>query len=225
MRQKEAEEHQALTVQRHLRAIAETWPALLQQLPSSSAPDQARGKRTKRAASPIPINAHVSDVIAEITEWTVFLARVLMDETDWTPASTDTPDLLRQIADERVGHFTAHPDEALALGVADDAERLAKLARTTAYPSGRRKIPLNIACIEHGTSDLGERIPCTGSLYTVLVPDESIGDFICDQDPAHRMTPLQWQRSQKRDPIRDRDLDALLHHGRVRYTSDGSVGA
>lgn len=218
-------EHPSITVQRDMLAIVDAWPALLARLPRGGTVEHHAGKRTKRAGAPIPIDAHVSDVIGEVTEWVVFLARVLMDETDWTPEQTDTPDLLREIAETRVGHFTEHPDEAWAPGIADDAARLAKLVRTTAYPSGRRKIPLNIACIEHGTSDLGERIPCTGKLWTHLVPDERIEDFVCDVDPMHRMTPLQWNRSQRRDPVRDRDLDALLHGGRLRHTSDGSMGA
>lgn len=216
------EQHGALTVQRHMRDITDLWPELHAALAGGGSPDSA-GVHTV-PSSRMPINAHVSDVIAEIDAWVHFLARVLLDETDWLPASDRTADILDDIATNRVGHFTEHTDEGIREATADDAKRLAKLALNTARPSGRRKIRLGTPCLEHGTTDLGERIVCTGEYTTVLDPSETIGDLVCSKDPAHRMTPLEWQRAQRHDPARDRDMDALLYGGQITHRSE-KVGA
>ena len=210
-------EHDSLTVQRHMREITDLWPELHAALAGRSSGDNA-GVHTV-PGSRMPINAHVSDVIAEIDAWVTFLARVLIDETNWLPASDRTRDILDDIATNRVGHFTEAEDEGLRECVADDAARLAKLARNTARPTGRRKIRLGTPCLEHATTDLGERVPCTGEYTTILDPSETISDLVCSKDASHRMTPLEWQRAQRHDPARDRDMDALLYGGRITHRS------
>jgi hypothetical protein len=154
----------------------------------------------------------------------VFLARVLIDETDWTPGSYDTAAMLRDIADNRIGHFTAHEDDGIREAVTEDAARIARLVHKTARPSNTRTIRLGIPCLEHGTSDLGERVVCTGQYATQLDAGERISDLVCTQDPMHRMTPLEWQRSQRHDPARERDMDALLFGGRMVHISERMAG-
>lgn len=216
-----AAERAALTVQRDMREIADLWPELVQRVQRGGTPDgNSGGNRPKRTAAPTPINEGVVDVMTEISEWAVFLARVLIDETDWAPGNHDTPAILHAIATQRVGHFTSHEDTELARAVTEDAARLAKLARNTARPTGRRTIQLNIPCLEHDTTDLGERTICTGQYATTLTPGERIGDFVCTKDASHRMTPLEWQRSQRHDPKQARDMDALVFGGQVRHVSE-----
>lgn len=219
-----AVEHAALAVQRDMRAIADQWPALVARLTGGGGGGGDRSGVRRPPGSKPPIDVHIADVTAEIQAWVTFLARVLIDETDWTPGSHDTAAILRSIADERTGHFTQHQDDGLAQSVLDDADRLAKLAHNTLNPTGRRTIRLGIPCLEHGTSDLGERVVCTGQYATVLSPDEAVGDMVCTQDSTHRMTPLEWQRSQRHDPQRARDMDALVFGGRVRHSSERMVG-
>src|SRR5690606_3002448 len=117
-------------------------------------------------AKPMPglvINESVSEATATITAWGHFLASVLLDEIyQAPPAGMDTPSLLTYIARERLGHFTAHPDEGLRLAFYDDVREHRELAQRHAYPSGRRWIPVHIACLEHTTTDVGERVPCPG---------------------------------------------------------------
>lgn len=213
-----AVEHAALTVQRDMQEIADLWPELTARLTGGSGGDQS-GVRRPPGSKP-PIDVHIADVTSEIQAWAVFLARVLIDETDWEPGNHDTPAILRAIATQRVGHFTAHEDTELAHAVTEDAARLAKLARNTARPTGRRTIQLNIPCLEHDTTDLGERAICTGQYATTLTPGERIGDFVCTKDTSHRMTPLEWQRSQRHDPKQARDMDALVFGGQVRHVSE-----
>lgn len=213
-----AVEHVALTVQRDMQEIADLWPELTARLTGGSGGDQS-GVRRPPGSKP-PIDVHIADVTSEIQAWAVFLARVLIDETDWAPGDHDTPAILHAIATQRVGHFTAHEDTELAHAVTEDAARLAKLARNTARPTGRRTIQLNIPCLEHDTTDLGERTICTGQYATTLTPGERIGDFVCTKDASHRMTPLEWQRSQRHDPKQARDMDALVFGGQVRHVSE-----
>lgn len=216
-----AVEHAALAVQRDMQEIAELWPELTARLSGGSGGDRS-GVRRPPGSKP-PIDVHIADVTSEIQAWVVFLAHVLLDETDWTCTDRDTAAILRSIATQRVGHFTAHQDTELAHAVTEDAARLAKLAHTTARPTGRRTINLDIPCLEHATTDMGERVICTGQYATSLVPGERIGDFVCTKDPQHRMTPLEWQRSQRHDPQRARDMDALIFGGQVRHISERAV--
>lgn len=213
-----AVEHVALTVQRDMQEIANQWPALIARLAGGSGGDKS-GVRRPPGSKP-PIDVHIADVTAEIQAWATFLARVLIDETDWAPGSHDTPAILRAIATQRVGHFTTHPDEGLAQSVTDDAARLNKLAHNTLNPTGRRTIRLGIPCLEHTTTDHGERTPCTGQYATVLDPTDRISDLVCTLDDTHRITPLEWQRSQRHDPQRARDMDALIYGGQVRHISE-----
>lgn len=109
------------------------------------------------------------------------------------------PDLLAQVA-QRVGHFAEHADAMLAMTFCDDAERLRKAVEAAAWPTGRRWVGIGARCVEHGTSDLGERIPCPGK-YRVLVDPEQpyrIPDIVCDQDREHRIDPVEWQRAYRR---------------------------
>lgn len=191
-------EHISITTARHLRETAEIWPELEDRLGGGG---KAEGEKISTQPGSKPtIDAHVADVMHQIQDWTVFLCRALMDETDWKPpAELDTPGLLRDIAKWRIGHFTEHEDEALRQAIIDDAEEYHSLALRTARPSGVRRIPLHVPCQEHGTTDQGERVACEGEYYALLKPWEStIPDMICTEDEEHRMTPLMWQRAQKR---------------------------
>lgn len=202
-------EHRAVALQRDIRAIVSMLPALNAALAGARGVDRS-GVRTPPASKP-PISVEVSAVIEEVHGWAIFLARVLIDEIEWVPpkpATTET--LLADIALARCGHFTEHPDEALALGVLDDARRLRHLVRRTIAPTGRRKIELGVACMDHGTSDLGERVACRGSYFTWLTPDEYLQDMICSHDPMHRMTPLEWQRAQRRGTFDKRAMEDLV---------------
>ncbi len=253
-------EHAALTVQRDMLTIADLWPELNARLvPGGDLDENTGGKHPKRTAAPIPISADIADVIAEVSDWANFLARVLMDETDWTPPTIvtcrmcsgrgvrlrqgrpvwcvlcdglglvpisaenaqETAALLRGVA-ARIGHFTEAADEQLRIAITDDAARLAKLVTQKARPEPKHTHRLGIPCLEHGTSDMGERIVCHGE-YTITIGTAGMAmDMICTQDKTHRLTPLEWQRAQRRDVARDRALDALVHM--PRHTSE-RIGA
>jgi hypothetical protein len=217
--------HPSVLATNDLWTIVGHWPELVARVARGGA-GQGEKVTSSRSAS-LPIDSYVVEVMAEIDAWAFFLARVLMDEVTvevpvpgpvrgtwaepWRPTDTSTAGLLRQIATERVGHFTEHSDEGLRLSFFDDAKRHADRAEKTARPSGRRKIRLGVRCIEHGTTELGERVPCRGQYATVLDPEaRGMADMVCEADQSHRMTPLEWQRGLRRGLIDQATVDALV---------------
>lgn len=202
----------ALDARDDMLAIADAWPDLLDRLGREQSRHGERVSGTRPVG--LSINELVSDTMREVDGWVHFLARVLMDELlePWVPRSTDTPDLLREIARERIGHFTHHADEALRIGFYDDAHRLRGLVTRRAYPTGKRVVPLHIPCTEHDTSDLGERVQCAGQFGIMLDPDRPgfIPDMVCSDDPTHRISPAEWQRASRRTAMDPTAAAALI---------------
>lgn len=169
----------------------------------------------------VPVNAHVVDVRLQLERWIHFLARWLMKEVTverwpgvpyaaeyrtpaepWAPPVTETAALAEHVAMWRIGHFTHHADEQLRLEFFDDLAEMHSLACRTAWPSGARWLRLGVPCPEHGTSDLGERVACTGEFRMFMRPGElELGDMVCSVDGEHRITPSEWQRAMRRRPI------------------------
>lgn len=191
-------QHSALNARDDLLAIADAWPVLEVRLAQQGQGDRS-GVRTAPGSKP-PGSLDIIDVMFELEAWVVFLAHVLRDETDWTPPSITTPDLLREIARFRVGHFTAHPDEMLRLAFQDEAQENRRKAESAAYPHGRRKIPLHVRCEWDDTSAEGEGVHCLGWYHATIDPEVTVGipDMVCDKDGTHRITPAEWQRASRR---------------------------
>ena len=191
--------HPSVLARYDILAIVDMWPELTARVAAGGGAKDSSGIASPTKVAPLPVRVDVVDVVSEVDQWATFLARALMEETDWEPQGTSTPALLRQIA-QRVGHFTEHEDEMLALAFCDDAERLRALVLKTARPSGRRSIRIGAKCWEHGTSDLGERVACRGNLTVLADPERAnvVPDVVCDQDSAHRIDPTTWQRAWRR---------------------------
>lgn len=220
-----------------LETIADAWTVLEKLVAAGSTPGSGAGK----PASRVPIDAHVADVRTELALWVRFLARVLMEEVTverwpgvpwallhrvaepWAPPTLDTGLLVRHIATERIGHFLHHEDQHLRIEFLDDAERLAGLARRTAWPSGARWLRTGVLCAEHGTSDLGERVACTGEYRVHMLPGQDVmPDMVCSEDQEHRITPLEWQRAERRKPM---DVQAAAKFARTLRLADGRISA
>jgi len=208
-------QHSALDARDDMLAIADTWPDLLDRLgrEDPSAPD-GMPKQVNRTPG-LVINEAVSDAMRQITAWAHFLARVLMDETDWTPPpGAGTPRMIAAIARECIGHFTAHPDQGMRLAFHDDARAMRELAEQNAYPSGRKWVRVHVACLEYATTAAGERTPCPGGYRVLLDPEKPglIPDMVCERDGSHTISPLDWQRAARKsgyDPSRIRERLAM----------------
>lgn len=209
MRRDPHDEHPAITTARHLTATANTWPDLVRALtPAPRTP--GAGRVTGTSGRPLPINTHVHDVMTDISQWVYFWARNLHNETDWTlpPNPLDTPALLRALA-LRVGHFVEHPDQLIAQAFIDEADDVRHKAERTAHPTGARRIPVHVPCLER---------PCPGQYTVLLQPDRDwrIPDLVCNRDHHHRITPAEWQKLERRRPADPSAARALLT--RIRGT-------
>lgn len=186
--------HRALDARDDMLAIAAAWPDLLARLgrEGSSAIDGMPRPASRTVG--LVINERVSETMREVRDWTMFLTRVLVDEAKWTPPRTDTPHLLTRIAHERIGHFTEHPDAMLRLAFLDDAKEMREKVEKVAYPDGIRTITMRARCEEFTTSDLGERVPCTGRLTMRPTRYGTMPDLICSEDKTHRTPPEVYMR-------------------------------
>lgn len=221
----------------HLETIADAWIELDDAVAAGSAPGSGAGEPASRA----PIDAHVADVRQEVALWVRFLARMLMKEVTverviptpwinagtfaepWAPPTLDTGQLARHIASERIGHFLHHEDQHMRIEFLDDAERVAGLARRTAWPSGARWMRTGVECTEHGTSDTGERVACKGEFRVFMQPgQDAVGDMVCTEDQEHRITPLEWQRAKRRQPM---DAQAAAGFARTLGLASGRMSA
>jgi hypothetical protein len=200
--------HPAILARNDLLTIADTWPDLVDRLSREDGASDGQ-PRAKNRTPGLVINDHVSQVMADIRSWVTFLARVLIDETDWRPDDSTVPGMLRGIA-TRVGHFTTHDDEQLRDDFTTDTATYRDKATNAAYPTGRHMLWTQIRCDHHDTSDQGERIPCTGRYGVLVDPDRSLlPDMVCEKDRTHRISPLDWQRAYRRTAMNPNAAAAL----------------
>lgn len=184
-------QHSALDARDDMLAIADTWPDLTARLgrDGSNAPD-GMPKPVSRTQG-LVINELVSQTMADVRDWVTFLARQLVDETDWTiPAGADTPTLITTIARDRIGHFTTHPDEMLRHAFTDDCKRIRADVTRVAYPDGYRTLDTRLPC------ESGQNCPGT---YTVRPSGSgAMPDLVCSADRTHRVGPDIWSRTRWR---------------------------
>lgn len=234
------DEHPSVRVARDLRGIADSWGDLTEALGTGSGGRGEKTHRRKLTGSPMPLRGDVTDLIAEVSSWAYFLTRVLDDETAWVPPwappvldvatigrggivrycaalriharrpPVDVPEMLRAVA-LRVGHFTEHPDHGMRAAVEDDAAKWRKEIRNVLEPTGARWVRTRVPCQEAGTDEHGKRVPCKGEYRVLLVPGkDDLGDMVCKVDKEHRLTPLDWQRAQKRRMTPEQVAEALM---------------
>ena len=117
------------------------------------------------------------------------------------PRSTDTGVLARWVATWHVPHLTATTAQETTEEVADDLAKAERATFNALDPA--RWVDVNLACDDHGTTELGERVPCEGTMRA-RVGRGVLPDLVCSVDPSHTISPAQWERAQWR---RTRDLD------------------
>ena len=189
-------EHPSVRAAKDLRAIARTWPHLEAALARTGTPGQGGGKPTKSASQPLVINAHVSDVMAEIRGWLAFWLHALLDEADdyVLPVDTRTPARLESLA-LRVGHWTEHPDELLRVTFVQECHDNARKAHQTAHPNGSRRLRINEPC----RAVMPDDTPCPGTYTALSNPDGNglLPDLVCTINrKEHRIPPSVWRRWQ-----------------------------
>lgn len=137
-----------------------------------------------------------------------FMVQVLRDDFDdlgrtFAPPKngSDPFAVLAWVERWHLPHLTAATAAETAEELANDVHNAEKATWDALEPS--RWVDVNLTCDEHGTTDLGERVPCEGQMRA-KVGRGSLPDLVCNLDPSHRISPAQWERAQWR---RTRRLD------------------
>ena len=186
-----------------LESIAAAWPDLQDSLGASERVSSAEQGHQKNGGKShgTALNERVSDAMraASLLVWA--MTRILLDDYDEegrvlpVPKVQDTPTLAAWLAKLHVGHFASHPGDNLALETLEDIRTAHRNVMAAAYPKGGRKVETGLPCDQHGTSTMGERVPCEGTMVAYVAPGMSwTPDLVCTVDPQHRLTPDVWQR-------------------------------
>lgn len=180
----------------HLREIAGWWPDLLDRLGHESGDAMSEKVKGTRPIG-LVLNETVSDGMADVTSWLMFVARLVIDERDVrAPTILSVPSLATWLADWHAPWLTAHPDAALVQALADEAAEHAKKCQRLAAPSGARKLELPLPCVEYVQLTVdSDRIPCPGTMHAWVAPDSTrLPDLVCSEDKNHRVDPATWSR-------------------------------
>ena len=114
--------HRALQARADLEWVAGKWHELQNRLRKTGGdPNAPRVGGSKEP--PSEIDWHVSNLLHEITEYTVFLGKVLIEESRWEPEAGTMPQLLWAVS-AMYGHFTMTEDEKTAHDFCGEAARL-----------------------------------------------------------------------------------------------------
>lgn len=153
---------------------------------------------------PMPISAHILDVRLETHRDLHYWCSFILDNmrgADGAALSThvvptiDGMTYFIGVWTERI--VTDFPDDGanLATEVGQHARNLSGLVQET----GVRKFPIG-GCPEHGTSDLGERVPCQGELSALLRKDDDLlpSEVACSADVEHRWPAREWMQLGRR---------------------------
>jgi hypothetical protein len=148
---------------------------------------------------PLPVSAHVLDArrachhdLLHYARAIQFMCTDIEGRSIQTRLDGDDPAELAAFIDrwaenlERVAQAEARLCEAEMAAHARTLFAVATGVRVRRFPVG--------PCPEHGTSDMGERIPCPGELSAALRSDDSLlpSEVVCSEDREHRWSASQW---------------------------------
>jgi hypothetical protein len=188
------------SIRRDLQRIADNYDEALDPV------RRAAGSPVKGSKEPpLPVSAHILDVRADAHRDLMFWARFLLDEVRDVNGAAIT---YRHGTDEVASlvAFVTVWVEWLVTNMPDDADNLATEAaqharalRAVVEEIGARRFPIG-ACIEHGTSDMGERIPCPGQMRAVLRKTDDLlpSEITCSLDAEHAWPASEWLRLGRR---------------------------
>ncbi len=190
----------------NLETIADRWTDLLDILANSNAGTSSEGGKSRHVHTGIDLNEAASKARREANDLTWFILQILRDDYEDTGRTFDPPPgdidtTLRWIARWHLPHITAKGAEETALEIQQDIQRVERASHHALSPA--RWVDVNLACVEHGTSDIGERIPCDGTMRA-KVGIETMPNLVCTSDPTHIVPPASWVRARY---LHNRGLD------------------
>jgi hypothetical protein len=175
-----------------LQVVARVWPDTEVQLMGAVKGGDGSGVRAVKDPG-LSLNPRVVEARQDITNTLLFWAHLLLDERRTLTAPKGEADALARFVGANLAHLTHHHDQGIAVSIAEDARRLAKLARRTAYPSGARLFKPGVPCTEHTTNDLGERIPCPGEYQAWVIEGNGLPELACTEDQTHTLSPTGFK--------------------------------
>jgi hypothetical protein len=190
----------------NLTKIADRWPDLEQALTTPG----TGGEQGKTRNGMIAVGTNVNEAAVRArracTDAVWFAFQVIREDAETagkpfnppriTPnrSQDDTPVMARWLAVWQVTHITHRTSQESAEEIARDVAQAEHLTYQVCETTRPRKVPLPLGCVEHGTSPLGERVPCPGRMDATIDPD-SMPDLVCTVDPTHRIPPDVWSRN------------------------------
>ena len=195
----------------HLRYVADSWGDLEEALMQGGGSHGEPVKGTREVG--LMLNELAATARAKATTDLWAYARIVFDWADEvdrsiaSPSDQSAPGLARWIATRHLDVFTKHAGKSTAMAFMDDVWAIRSAVRRAAYPSGARKVPTGLRCVEHVTTVEGERAPCPGEMVAWVVPQAVVmPDLVCTEDRQHVIDPATWQRlGWKRAHARDLD--------------------
>lgn len=180
-----------------LSKISERWEDLTDALASSEEGGEAGRQKGGMVSVGTNLNEAVSRARSLCSEILWFTVQVIREDFDDAgrafnpPRWADEGEMAAWILQWQVPHITATTARETAEEIATvlvDAEK----ATWDALNPPPRWITVT-GCTMHGTSDMGERVPCTGVLRA-KVGTGVMPDLECDSDPSHVISPTTWGR-------------------------------
>lgn len=203
-----------------LHWIADHWDDLEVMLTSPTrGPDGM--PHAKSDATGIVINDAVAELRRRLADDLRYWCQVILDENPgFSGPKDDVVSFARYLA-RLHKRITRHHDAGLAAALPVDVHDLRREMYRRAFPSGARLYTPEpaIACVEHETSDEGERIQCEG-IYRAWITDGTDGmpDLTCSVNEEHVLTPMGFKRAGRQTMKADammRLRDALLSGDRA----------
>jgi len=183
-----------VAIRKSLREIGDYYDEALEPV------KRAQGSPVKSSkTAPLPVPAHILDIRLETFNDLQYWARFALDEVrdingnrlTIGPATTTPADLTAFISIWVDWIVTNRPEDADNL--ATESAKHAGALKGVVEELGSRKFTIG-TCPAHGTSEQGERVPCSGNLRAVLRKDGDTlpSEVACTVDTEHRWATREW---------------------------------
>ena len=170
-----------------LKTILDNYDATLE--PVRRAPGaQVKGSKEP----PLPISVHVLDIRAMTCSRLASWSLLVIDERDLHTEHLSGLDVFA-MADLLTRHAEWLGKHEAGTVAAEELEASARDLAGIALDNRPRRFTVGL-CPEHGTSELGERVPCEGELRVVLRRDDELmpSELRCSLDGEHRWSAREW---------------------------------
>lgn len=181
-------------IARALRLIRTAWPHMLDAT-AGQGHDRVTGTREPPPPAPVAVLSLRRETCECLAAW----VRLVIDEAVNIEGghmavridSTDGPTLAGWLLTwaDWLGVHDAGP------AAVTEIEGWARRCDDVVTQRRRRRIKVG-PCIDWATTDMGERVRCTGTLVAVLSSEDDLlpSALRCDSDPDHAYTASEWRR-------------------------------